>query len=115
MRKLLSISLSDLIVIISFLFSYSSIYAVDTVTVPIKQFGYGVMSGACISPDGSQFLTGSLDCRVHLWDANTGALIRTFSGHKDDIRYVSFSPDGSKFLSASLDATVKLWNVSTGE
>ncbi len=49
-----------------------------------------------------------------LWDAVTGALIRTFEGHSDQVRSVAFSPDGSRVLSGSADNTIKLWDAATG-
>ena len=33
------------------------------------------------SPDGARVLSGSDDKTIKLWDAATGALIRTFEGH----------------------------------
>ena len=42
------------------------------------------------------------------------SLIRTFTGHTDDVLSVAFSPDGSKVLTGSDDNTAKLWDVSTG-
>jgi WD40 repeat protein len=64
-------------------------------------------------------LSGSHDYTVKLWDAATGALIRTFEGHSRDVYSVAFSPDGARILSGSgdifgMDKTVKLWNAVTG-
>ena len=68
------------------------------------------------SPDGSTLASGSLnildsrgtDKTVRLWDANTGAPLRTLTGHTGGVFSVSFSPDGSTLASASLDKTVRL-------
>lgn len=116
MGNILSVLSFNLIVTISFLFFPLSICSAESITTPYKQFGIGVLrGGACISPDGSKFLTGSSDGNVRLWDAATGALIHTFSGHTKQIRTAEFSPDGSKMLSCSDDLTAILWNVMTGE
>jgi WD40 repeat protein len=55
------------------------------------------------------------DWKVQLWDMPTGAIVRTFAGHKDNIRSLCFSRDGRRLLSASNDQTVKLWNADTGD
>jgi hypothetical protein len=47
-----------------------------------------------------------------LWDAATGALLRTVEGRSGFIRSVAFSPDGARVLSGA--ATLKLWDAATG-
>ena len=59
-------------------------------------------------------LSGSWDKTIKLWDAATGALIRTFEGHSDGVWSVAFSPDGDRVLSGSDDKTIKLWDAATG-
>jgi RNA polymerase sigma factor (sigma-70 family) len=41
--------------------------------------------------------------------------IRSFTGHGDFVRSVSFSPDGKRALSGSYDETMRLWDVETGK
>ncbi len=53
------------------------------------------------SPDGARVLSGSGDKTLKLWDAATGALLRTFEGHSDTVISVAFSPDGTRVLSGS--------------
>jgi ADP-ribosylglycohydrolase len=60
-------------------------------------------------------LSSSLDATLRLWDAATGALLRTFDAHTDDVTRVAFSPDGTRVLSGSAsDDTIRLWDVATG-
>ena len=49
-----------------------------------------------------------------LWNASTGAELRTFSGHTFWVFSVAFAPDGTKVLTGSGDMTAKLWNASKG-
>jgi WD40 repeat protein len=59
-------------------------------------------------------LTGSWDGTAKLWNADTGALVRTFTGHGGPVYSATFSPNGSQVLTGSLDCTAKLWNADTG-
>ena len=60
-------------------------------------------------------LTGSWDGTAKLWDANTAALIETFTGHTDRIYSAAISPDGASVVTGSKDTTLALWSVSTRE
>jgi WD40 repeat protein len=56
----------------------------------------------------------SWDNTAKLWDAASGTLIRTFSGHSYWVESVAFSPDGTRVLTGSDDGTAKLWDAATG-
>ena len=73
------------------------------------------VSSVSFSPDGLYLCSGSSDKTVHLWNVETGKVVRTFIGHTDWVRSVSFSPDGSYICSGSDDNTVRLWNTKTGD
>jgi WD40 repeat protein len=66
------------------------------------------------SPDGQQLASTSNDRTLRLWNAATGAHLRTLEGHTDSINSVTFSPDGQQLASASNDRTVRLWDAATG-
>jgi WD40 repeat protein len=51
---------------------------------------------------------------VHLGRVSDGSLVRTLTGHTDEVWSVSFSPDGSLLASGSEDKTIKLWRVADG-
>ncbi len=40
--------------------------------------------------------------------------VRTYSGHAQGVRDISFNRLGTEFLSASFDRFIKLWDVETG-
>ena len=65
-------------------------------------------------PDGTHVLTASYDKTARLWDARTGALLHTLSGHTDRMNSAAFSPDGSRVVTASFDNTARLWDARTG-
>ena len=68
-----------------------------------------------ISPDGKQVASCGWENNIKLWDVGTGKLIRTFNGHNDVVRSVSFRHDGRYIISCSDDGSIKLWNVATGK
>jgi WD40 repeat protein len=64
-------------------------------------------------PDG-RGLVGAVRRDVVVWDARTGAVRATLSGHKDEVRGLALTPDGRTLLSASKDKTVRVWDVGSG-
>jgi WD40 repeat protein len=64
-------------------------------------------------PDGRSLL-GAVRRNVIVWDATTGAVRATLSGHKDEVRGLALTPDGRTLLSASKDKTVRVWDVASG-
>lgn len=61
-----------------------------------------------------EYLGSSPDNVLKIWDAATGAEVRTLKGHTGSVHAVSFSPDGRLLLTGSSDDTLKLWNPETG-
>ena len=60
-------------------------------------------------------LTAGEDDTVVLWDARTGARLRTLRGHTRSVYCARFSPDGSRVITGSGDRTLRIWNADTGE
>lgn len=67
--------------------------------------------GVAYSPDGKTILAACWDSTAKIFDANTGDLIRIFSGHNFLVFNVSYSPDGNRIVTGSWDKTVKIWDI----
>ncbi|HEY8204049.1 MAG TPA: caspase family protein [Pyrinomonadaceae bacterium] len=74
----------------------------------------GTLRPMVFSPDGKLLVTGTLDRRIHLWDAESGTLRRTLTAHSGLVKALAFSNDSSRFASAGEDKTIKMWNASNG-
>jgi WD40 repeat protein len=66
------------------------------------------------SKDGNFFVTGHENSIVRLWNAISGQLIYSCSGHQDAVRSVAISDDCNWFVSGSRDQTIKRWEIATG-
>src|SRR5205814_2140738 len=81
----------------------------------VRTLGQSAPVNCCaISADGSVIASGSSDKTLKLWDARTGAELRTLAGHSGSVMGCAISADGSIIVSASSDNTLKLWDARTG-
>jgi WD40 repeat protein len=55
------------------------------------------------------------DRTIRLWDAQTGALKSTLTGHDKAVYGLSFSPDGAQLASASEDKRIIIWDPASGQ
>lgn len=69
---------------------------------------------ARFSPDGRHILAVLADKNARLLDAESGALVTTFSGHRDLVNIAEFTRDGKRVVTASWDKTVRVWDAATG-
>ena len=71
----------------------------------------GAVTGVSFSPDGRRVLTAIRDETARVWDAATGQLRHTLTGHKTQAWGVAFSPDGRTLATGAEEGTVKLWDL----
>ncbi len=97
-----------------------------------------VVNSVVFSPDGNTIASGSGHWRgyegvasageeVSLWNAHTGELLKTLTGHKDVVSNVAFSPDGNLIVSGdwyywdghlsswTWSGEIRVWDAHTGE
>lgn len=75
----------------------------------------GIVNSLKLNTQGTQFVTSSDDHTAKIWDAITGAEIRTLVGHSAEVRTAEFSQDGKRVLTtSSFDDTVRIWDSETG-
>jgi WD40 repeat protein/serine/threonine protein kinase len=71
-----------------------------------------------VSPDGRLLASaGPIDPEhtVMIFDARTGAVLKTLKGHVGYVWKVAFSPDGHYLASGSWDSTVRVWDLKAPE
>lgn len=72
---------------------------------------------AIFSPDGTRILVWDWfngSGQLQLWEAQTGSLVATLSGHTKKLNGVRFSPDSGLIVTASDDQTARVWDGHTG-
>ena len=67
---------------------------------------------AVYSPDGTQILTAARE-KLRLWNARTGAEVKVFTVHDEDLESAAYSPDGTRIVTAS-DMGCKIFGTQTG-
>lgn len=62
----------------------------------------------------AQYVSGSHDHTIKLWDANSHRCLKTLTGHADGVWSLHYMTDGRQLISASVDGFVKLWDANQG-
>ena len=65
------------------------------------------------SPDGHTVVAG-IDAGIILWDVNSGAIQRQFTGHADYVNSLAFDQTGTYLISGSTDGSIILWEIADG-
>ncbi|HID53677.1 MAG TPA: hypothetical protein EYP41_16790 [Anaerolineae bacterium] len=74
-----------------------------------------VVTSIRFNPDSTQLITGHSNGLAKIWDAATGELVATLSGHASQVNDAVFSPDGQFISTAGADGTAKVWDADTHE
>lgn len=86
---------------------------VDSQLLWSRQGHDGWIRKVVFSPDGSTLASGGDDHEIHLWDAPSGTVQRTFGRKRLTVEAVAFSADG-RFLTALYeDKAARWWNLDT--
>jgi WD40 repeat protein len=65
------------------------------------------------SPDNLLVATAGDDQQIHTWNADTGAAIETFKGHKGPVFAVAFADNGT-LVSGAADRSAVVWDLKAG-
>lgn len=78
-------------------------------TIPVAD-----VSVMLLSHDETKLFTSSYDGVIHVWEADTGILIHSLTGHSDTVLALALSLDNTYLYSGSVDHTIRKWQVSSG-
>ena len=67
------------------------------------------------SPDGSRIASSAMDATVRIWNAATGAEIRTLGGQSDWPYGLAWSPDGRALAVGRHDGSLSIYDSTTGD
>ncbi|KAF2674933.1 WD40 repeat-like protein [Microthyrium microscopicum] len=67
----------------------------------------------CLQFDDEKILTGSDDTKIHVWDTNTGKLLKVLDGHEGGVWALQY--EKNTLVSGSTDRTVRVWDIETGK
>ena len=67
-----------------------------------------------LSPSVYRLYRQAADKLIKIWDAMTGDIIQTLSGHSEGISDIAWSAHNDYIASASDDKTVRIWSLDVG-
>jgi WD40 repeat protein len=71
------------------------------------------LDGLAIDNEGRRFVSGSADGSVRLWDVDSGAQLRLFTGQTSAVACVALSPDRRKVAAAGATGVIRVWDADS--
>jgi WD40 repeat protein len=68
-----------------------------------------------VTADGKRAVSGSDDHTLKVWDLESGAEVRTLSGHTSGVSVVVVTADGKRAVSGATDTMLKVWDLESGQ
>jgi WD40 repeat protein len=68
-----------------------------------------------LSPSVKAIASGSWDGAVKLWNVDKGKVIKTMTGHANQVKSVRWISDGERVVSGSFDGTFRVWDIESEE
>lgn len=82
---------------------------------PVQRFGLSLLTNdAAFTADGKTIAVGGTDGTIRLFEASSGAAIRTFGKPGSQVTAVAFSQDGQTLAGGYDNGSVALWNTASG-
>jgi WD40 repeat protein len=72
------------------------------------------ITGAAVSPDGSQVAAGRADGSVVLYDLSSAAVVRTMEIHEEPVLALAFHPEGRWVATSDQSGPIEIRDVTTG-
>ena len=66
-----------------------------------------------LSPDEKYLVSSGMDCKLSVFNAESGELLSYLIGHFDEVHQFAFTPKGNFVLSSSEDESLRLWSLNT--
>jgi WD40 repeat protein len=79
-----------------------------------RQIDCGEPVQSAVWADGGKQVLCAAGSKVLLYEAATGRLVRTLTGHLGRVEQVVLTPDGKTAISAGQDLNIILWDLATG-
>eukprot|EP00736_Rhodelphis_marinus_P000859 Rmarinus@m.23185 len=73
----------------------------------------GSVNVSTFLPNCFQFLSGSEDMSIRLWDVRKKGTVLRYDGHDEWVKSIDICPNEKHFLSYAYDNTVRKWDIDT--
>ena len=72
------------------------------------------MGSLAFSRDSAFLIAGSVDGRVHVWNAATGEHQRVLAGREGMVRSMDVNPANGRVAGGDDGGIIRIWNIQTG-